>query len=86
MDRMKPKNVLSRSLYYKIATRLLGFNRKKQAEEELGSELWRSGHGSGETIFEKPETLEHTHEVVEEGSKAMDNEIFNKQIDVKGES
>lgn len=60
-----------------------GYKEKKQAAEELKVESWRFEHGLGDTSFEKPITLEQNHEVEE--FQVMENEIFERQIDVKGD-
>lgn len=46
--------------YHKVATSALEFRKEKHVNEELETEVLRSGHGSGNTNCEKPRTLEHS--------------------------
>lgn len=72
------------TLNQEYATWLRGYERKEHCEEILEIELWSSGHGSGVTFFEEPDTLEQTHDVDE--SKAREKEILERHIEVKGDS
>ncbi|PON61970.1 LOW QUALITY PROTEIN: hypothetical protein PanWU01x14_141720 [Parasponia andersonii] len=56
----------------------------KQAEEGFDFELRSSGHGSGKTKSEEPETLEHSQVVGE--PEVIDKEMLNRQMEVKGDS
>lgn len=68
--------------YHKTAALPLGFRREKHDEEAF--EFSRSGHGSGKTDSEKPETYEHSQEL--EDAELIDKEILNRHIEVKGDS
>lgn len=78
---------MKRRVSHRNADLPLEFKRDKKHvdEEEFVDELSKAGHGSGNTESEKPKTFEHTQEEAEE-AELIDNEILDRQIDVKGES
>lgn len=69
-------------MHHKTAALPLGFRREKHDEEASG--LFSSGHGSGKTDSEKPETYEHCQGLDE--AELIDKETLDRQIEVKGDS
>lgn len=84
MYREKQTTMATMGLYHKTVEWLLGYKRRKQAEEEFENESWRSVQGRGDTNSEIPITLEQNHEG--EDLEWMENVILERQIDVKGDS
>lgn len=58
--------------------------RKTQVEDEFSNEVSRLGHGSGNTHWEKPQTFEQTQEAEE--AVVVDRDMFDRQMEVKGDS
>ena len=76
------------SLYYHKTAVWVGeefWRRERQVEDEFSNEFLRLGHGSGNTNWENPETFEQTQDV-EVGVVVVDNEILDRQMEVKGDS
>lgn len=57
---------------------------EKQSEDKLVNKPLSSGHGSGDTFIEEPNTFEHIHDV--EGSEVTEKDTLDKHMEVKGDS